>query len=209
MNQAVITGLRDALLDCETDPGVAVCIVTGNGRAFCAGQDMQEMREQGTDASFSSGFSSMLKTLTHFSKPLIAAVNGIGVGIGMTMLAHCDLVLMADDARLRTPFPQLGLAPEAGSSFTFSARMGWQNAAYALMSGRWFSAQECLEMGLVWRLTKTADLFDETLAIAEELSANPIPSLIATKRLMVGWVCLVGGWAAAGVNKPGPLIRAK
>ena len=71
-------------------------------------------------------FPSMLKQLTEFRKPLIAAVNGLGVGIGMTFLAHCDLVLMSTSARLRTPFPQLGLAPEAGSSYTFPTRMGWQ-----------------------------------------------------------------------------------
>lgn len=196
MNQAVFIGLRDALQDAQGNDSVAVCVITGTGRAFCAGQDMNEMLMMGQTGSMESQFPSMLKVLTNFSKPLLAAVNGIGVGIGMTMLAHCDMVLMADSAKLRTPFPQLGLAPEAASSYTFASRMGWQNAAYVLMSGRWFSADECREMGLVWRIVAADALLDETLALAGELAANPIPSLIATKQLMMDAGRPEQAWAA-------------
>ena len=103
----------------------------------------------------------------------------------MTMLAYTDIAMMSADAKLRTPFPQLGLAPEAGSSYTFQRRMGWQAAAYTLMSGRWFSAHECRDMGLVWRVTSPATLMAETRAIAHEIAQNPIPSLVATKQLMM------------------------
>ncbi len=185
-NNAVYVGMREGLLDAESDSGVAVVVITGTGRAFCAGQDLSEMRGRGgTEKAEPSQFPSMLKVLTHFRKPVIAAVNGLGVGIGMTMLSHCDLVLMASSARLRTPFPQLGLAPEAGSSYTFARVMGWQNAAYTLMSGRWFDAQECLDMGLVWRVCEPDQLMKETYEVAGELAANPIPSLVATKELML------------------------
>ena len=185
-NNQTYAGIRDGLLAAEQDTGIAVVVITGTGRAFCAGQDLSEM-----DSRTSSGegvvsqFPSMLKVLTHFRKPLIAAVNGLGVGIGMTFLSHCDLVLMASTARLKTPFPQLGLAPEAGSSYTFTRIMGWQNAAYTLMSGRWFDASECLDMGLVWRVCEPDQLMEETYAVAAELAANPIPSLVATKELML------------------------
>lgn len=185
MDQAVMSGLKNALQTAENDDGVAVCLLTGEGRAFCAGQDMHEMQTIGQGGEIDNQFPSMLKVLTNFSKPLLAAVNGIGVGIGMTMLAHCDLVLMAASAKLRTPFPQLGLAPEAGSSYAFANRMGWPNAAYALMSGRWFSANECLEMGLVWRVVEDDKLLAQAQAIAAEIGKNPIPSLIATKQLML------------------------
>ena len=141
MNNAVFAGIRDALAAAEGDTGVAVAVITGEGRAFSAGQDLQEMQDGLSGDGGGHEFPAMLKQLTEFKKPLIAAVNGLGVGIGMTFLAHCDLVLMSTAARLRTPFPQLGLAPEAGSSYTFATRMGWQNAAYVLMSGRWFSAE--------------------------------------------------------------------
>jgi enoyl-CoA hydratase/carnithine racemase len=103
----------------------------------------------------------------------------------MTLLAYFDLVLMSSEARLRAPFPQLGLAPEAGSSYTFIECMGWQNAAYTLLSGRWFDARECHESGLVWRVSNPQTLLDEALAVAAEIAANPIPSLIATKELMI------------------------
>ncbi len=183
MNNGVFTAIREALDAAADDEAIAVVVITGEGRAFCAGQDLTEMLsvEEGVEHQFPA----MLRRLTTFPKPLIAAVNGLGVGIGMTMLAHCDLVLMASDARLRTPFPQLGLAPEAGSSWTFSSVMGWQDAAHVLLTGRWFSADECREKGLVWKVCEPAELMGETMAVAAEMAANPIPSLIATKQLML------------------------
>ena len=196
MNNAVFGGIRDALAAAETDNEVAVAVITGEGRAFSAGQDLQEMQDGLSGEGGDHQFPTMLKQLTEFKKPLIAAVNGLGVGIGMTFLAHCDLVLMSTTARLRTPFPQLGLAPEAGSSYTFTMRMGWQNAAYVLMSGRWFSADECLNMGLVWKVCEPESLMSEAIAVAGELAANPIPSLVATKELLMGAGRPDEAWAA-------------
>jgi len=195
MNNAVFAGIADALAAAEASQETAVVVLTGVGRAFSAGQDLTE-RMSGLADTSTHQFPRMLQQLTNFKKPLIAAVNGLGIGIGMTCLAHCDLVLMAADARLRTPFPQLGVAPEAGSSYTFIERIGWQNAAYTLMSGRWFSAQECHEMGFAWRVTESEALLSETLAVAQELAANPIPSLVATKELMLGSGRANGAWAA-------------
>ncbi len=185
MNNQVFSAIRDGLASAETDDQVAVVILTGNGKAFSAGQDLSEMLATTGSDGEPHQFPSMLETVAGFTKPLIGAVNGLGVGIGMTILAHCDLVLMSSTARLRTPFPQLGVAPEAGSSYTFASRVGWQDAAYVLMSGRWFTAQECLDMGFVWRVCEPDALDAETMALAEELAANPIPSLVATKRLML------------------------
>ncbi len=190
MNNSVFAGIRDALIAVEESDEIAVAVLTGSGRAFSAGQDLGEM-QAGNQASANGDrveehqFPSMLMKLTDFRKPLIAAVNGIGVGIGMTIVAHCDLAFMARDARLRTPFPQLGVAPEAGSSYTFIERLGWQDAAYTLMSGRWFSAEECLDMGLVWRISEPESLLDDALTVAQELAANPIPSLVETKQLLL------------------------
>lgn len=185
MDNRVFAGIRDALVAAEADDSVAVVVLTGNGRAFCSGQDLGEMLATRDPDAEPHQFPSMLEAVTSFRKPLLAAVNGLGVGIGMTILAHCDLVLMASTAKLRTPFPQLGLAPEAGSSYTFASRVGWQHAAYILLSGRWFSAQECLDMGYAWRVCEPDDLETETLAVARELAVQPIPSLVATKDLML------------------------
>jgi len=196
MNNALMGAIAEALADAEADTAVAVAVLTGQGRAFCAGQDLEEMQAILAGTANILEFPRMLRLLTNFSKPLVAAVNGLGVGIGMTLLAHCDLVLMSADARLKTPFPQLGLAPEAGSSYTFIERMGWQNAAYTLMSGRWFDADECHDMGLVWRICESAELMEETIRVASELAENPIPSLVATKQLLLASGRPANAWAA-------------
>ena len=196
MNPWMFMGIRDALSQAQDDEGVAVAVITGEGRAFCAGLDLADSNSPDPDAPKENQFPSMLKALTTFRKPLVAAVNGLGVGVGMTMLSHCDLVLMAESTKMRTPFPQLGLAPEAGSSFSFAERMGWQNAAYVLMSGRWFSAKECVEMGLAWRVEADEEVLAKSIEVAQELANNPIPSLIATKELMMNSGRSDASWAA-------------
>lgn len=184
-NNALYKAVHDGLKAAEEDSGIAVVVITGAGRAFSAGQDLTEMQRMVDGGGDTYQFPDFLAQLTAFRKPLIAAVNGVGVGIGMTMLAHCDLVLMSSTARLRTPFPQLGLAPEAGSSGLFPLRMGWQNAAHTLLSGKWMSAQEAYEAGYVWKVCEPNELLDQTMAVATDIAANPIPSLIATKDLML------------------------
>lgn len=196
MNNDVFSAIRDALDEAVDAANVAAVVITGEGRAFCAGQDLTEMLASSPEGGTEHQFPSMLERLTTFPKPLIAAVNGLGVGIGMTMLAHCDLVLMAADAKLRTPFPQLGLAPEAGSSWTFAAVMGWQDAAHVLLTGRWFDAEECHEKGLVWKVCEPESLMAETMQVATEIAENPIPSLVATKQLMLDAGRVEGALAA-------------
>ena len=197
VNNLLLVQLGDLLQSTSADESVAVCILTGSGEAFCAGQDLEEMQFLLENNRYEElRFSYMLKHLINFPKPLIAAVNGVGVGIGMTLLTHCDMVLMSEKAKLRTPFPQLGLAPEAGSSYSFPERLGWQNAAYALLSGRWFSAEECLNMGLSWRTTTPDQLMPAALGIAKEFACNPIPSLIATKKLLGNTGRALNAWNA-------------
>ena len=149
-NNALYRSLAYALQKAASDPAVAAVVITGKGRAFSAGQDMSEMAAIGQDvggsgestgAGAEAAFPVLLDVLEVFDKPLIAAVNGLGVGLGFTILAHSDLVVMADDARLRAPFCPLGVAPEAASSVLFPDRMGWQRAAWILLSGEWVDAQ--------------------------------------------------------------------
>jgi len=113
------------------------------------------------------------------------AINGIGVGIGATILGYADLAFMSSAARLRCPFTSLGVAPEAASSFTFPQLIGRQNATWALMSSEWLSADDCVAMGLVWRQCEPGDLMATTLDHARTLAALPISSLIETKRTIV------------------------
>ena len=109
-------------------------VVTGAGRAFSSGQDLDEMARLAAGEATDSGFPVLLEALQGFDKPLVAAVNGAAVGIGFTMLPHCDIVLAADAARFRTPFAEMGVPPEAASSLLFPVTMGWQRAAEVLFT---------------------------------------------------------------------------
>lgn len=185
-NDALYLALGQALQQAAADSAIAVVILTGEGRAFSAGQDLAGLSDGRTHEQRQiDGFGLFIEALESFPKPLIAAVNGLGVGIGMTMLPHCDLVLMADTARLRAPFAALGLTAEAGSSYLMPARMGWQAAAHALFTARWISADEAVESGVAWRKVAAADLMTQALAVATEISAMPVASLVATKQLML------------------------
>jgi len=119
--------LRDALVDAQNDLAVRAVIVMGAAGAFSAGQDLGEMT--GSDEP---GFGTFMDRLCAFDEPLLAAVNGAGVGIGLTLLLHCDVVYIAEGARLRPPFVALGVVPEAASSFLLPATIGWQPAAEVL-----------------------------------------------------------------------------
>ncbi len=176
---------REALSAAQVDSNIAVVVLTGAGEAFSAGADLEDMRRKIKGTKEPTDFPEFLDVLAAFNKPLIAAVNGVGVGIGMTLLAYCDLVLISEKARLRAPFPQLGLAPEAGSSGLFPQQVGWQNAAYILMSGDWITSNEAVELGLAWRSLAPAELMDETMKIAAKIATNPISSLVETKALML------------------------
>jgi enoyl-CoA hydratase/carnithine racemase len=132
-----------------------------------------------------AGFGAFIETIEAFPKPLIAAVNGIGVGIGLTLLPHCDLVLIAEDARLRAPFASLGVAPEAGSSWLLPDRVGHAAAAHILFTGAWIDAARAVEIGLAWRAVPSARLLDEALVLAGEIAAMPVPALVAAKKLLL------------------------
>jgi enoyl-CoA hydratase/carnithine racemase len=125
-----------------------------------------------------------MEALIAFPKPLVAAVNGAGVGLGLTMLLHCDLVLVSTRARLLAPFTTMGVAPEAASSYLLPRRMGAQRAAYAFLTSEWISAQDAVESGLAFASYEPDQLLPEAMRIAELIATKPLPSLIATKRLM-------------------------
>lgn len=187
-NEALYDALTDGLLDAAQDPSVAVVLLTGAGRAFCAGTDLVEMAarvmvpdnfQEGTH-----GFLGLIDALTAFPKPLVVAVNGIGLGIGATILGFADLVFMSTTAKLKCPFTSLAVAPEAASSFLFPQLIGRQNATWMLLSSEWVSAAEAKEMGLVWKLVEPDLLLDEAGRHATHLASMPISSLIACKRVI-------------------------
>ena len=173
-----------ALRDAATDDAVAVVVLTGAGRAFCAGTDLVEMASLADGSLESSGFLGLVDALVELPKPLICAVNGLGLGIGATVLGFADLAFMSTEARLKCPFTSLGVAPEAASSLLLPLLVGRQNAAWMLLSAEWIGAEEALRMGLVWRVCPPSALMEETMRHATLLAARPISSLVAVKRTM-------------------------
>jgi enoyl-CoA hydratase/carnithine racemase len=180
--------LRDALRDALADRSVRAVIVTGAGDAFSAGQDLGEMA-QSTTASESSGgghpFGEFMDELVRFDKPLCAAVNGVAVGIGLTLLLHCDFVCVAEGARLRAPFVTLGVVPEAASSYLLPLVIGWRNSQELLFGDGWLDAKRAVEIGLAQRLCARADVLAVARAKAKAWAALPPEALRHTKRLLL------------------------
>ncbi len=177
----------DALIAAGEDNGIAVVIITGEGQAFSAGADLGEMaaRNTGVFVNGRHGFPGFVDHLIDFPKPLFCAVNGLAIGIGATMLALSDLVFISTDAKVRCPFTRLGVAPEAASSVSFPRLLGRQNAMWALLSSEWLSAEECVQMGLAFRVCAPQELMSETLRYAAVLASKPINSLVESKRVIV------------------------
>jgi enoyl-CoA hydratase/carnithine racemase len=187
-NEALYDATTVALRAADEDPTTAVVVLTGAGRAFSAGNDLNEMQERITNPDFQPGeygFPGMIEALTTLRKPLILALNGLGVGIGATIIGYADLVFMSSAARLKCPFTSLGVAPEAASSYLLPQLIGRQNAAWILMSSEWVDADEALRMGLAWKVCAPDDLLPEARRHAEVLASRPISSLMAVKQTIV------------------------
>ncbi|WP_063046210.1 enoyl-CoA hydratase/isomerase family protein [Nocardia pseudovaccinii] len=187
-NEQLYDALASELSIATTDPSVAVVVLTGAGRAFSAGTDLLEMQARITDPDFTPGkfgFLGLIDALADFPKPLIVAVNGLGLGIGATILGFADLAFMSSTARLKCPFTSLGVAPEAASSYLFPRLIGHQNAAWMLMSAEWMTADEAAQIGLVRSVCTPEELMPTALRHARLLAARPISSLIAVKRTMI------------------------
>jgi enoyl-CoA hydratase/carnithine racemase len=186
MYEALTAGLTQA----RTDAGVRAVIITGNGETFCAGNDIADFATRSSPGAPDFGAappSRFIEALVAFDKPLLAAVHGSAVGIGATMLLHCDLVYASATARLRMPFVSLGLVPEAGSSLLLPRRVGDAVAAEILLLGAWIDAERARELRLVNAvLPNPGELLACARARAAELAASPPQALRTTRALMRG-----------------------
>jgi enoyl-CoA hydratase/carnithine racemase len=214
---AMYLEVTEALVGADADESIGAVVLTGRGTAFTSGQDLAEMAAIATGTAVDGsgqGFMGLLDAVTGLSVPLLAAVNGVAVGLGFTVLAHCDLVLVDRAARLRVPFAELGVPPEAASSVLFPARMGWQQAARVLLTSDWVSAEEAVELGLALRVCDEGGTLTETVALAARIAAHPrsatraITSLMragqrdlvlaANQREQTAFAKLLGGAATSG-----------
>lgn len=175
--------LAEHLRAADFDSGVAVVLVTGAGRAFCVGADRGNWDPERAD-DVGAAFRAAALALAELSKPVLAAVNGYAVGFGATMLGLVDIVLIAEDACVRTPFTELGTVPEAGSTVTFPALLGSQRAFWMLTAGPWLSADDCVAYGLALQSCPAGDLLSVARRYADALAqADPVV-VRSTKRLL-------------------------
>ena len=207
LTAAMYTSLADALGSAAQDAAVRVVVIQGHELIFSAGNDIKDFLSVPPDNSDAPVFR-FLRALSGFAKPLVAAVCGPAVGIGTTLLLHCDLVYAGDNAAFSMPFVNLGLCPEAASSLLVPQLMGHQRAAEALLLGEPFTAETALEVGLINRIVPPAEANALAQMQAHKLAAKPLSSLLETKRLMkLGNSQLIAGRIAEESSSFGRMLR--
>jgi enoyl-CoA hydratase/carnithine racemase len=180
---AMYQALADAFKDARGDDAVRTVLIAGTAELFTAGNDLGGFRDHPPHGEDSPVFQ-FLHHLSACEKPMVAAVGGVAVGIGTTMLLHCDLVYAADNARFSLPFTALGLVPEAASSYLLPLVSGYQRAAELLLLGEPFGAAKAKEAGLVTEVLPAGELLGHAAKVAAKLAALPGKSVRATKALM-------------------------
>lgn len=185
INVAMYDALATALEKAAGDAATRVVVIQGHETIFSAGNDIEDFLKN-KPAGMDSPVFRFLRGIATFPKPLVAAVCGPAVGVGTTLLFHCDLVYAGDNAAFSMPFVNLGLVPEAASSLLVPQMFGYHRAAEALLLGEPFMAEAALEVGLVNRVVPPSEANVLAQAQARKLAAKPLSSLIATKQLMKG-----------------------
>ena len=183
----LVDGLIDAMDEAERDPKVRTVLLTGAGKAFSVGIDLRCLLELETPENKHLVYERlpvMFDRFIDFPKPLLIAVNGMGIGFGATICGLADIVVMAQSAKLRAPFTSLGVVPEGTSTHSFSRIMGRQKASWVLLSSEWMEASFCKDSGLAFDVVPDESLMDAALARARTIASMPPESLYRTKRLM-------------------------
>jgi enoyl-CoA hydratase/carnithine racemase len=188
ITRAMYTAMAEAIVSAQTDPSVRVVLIGAEGSVFTAGNDLMDFMEHPPtgEESETPPVLAFLEAILVADKPLVAAVNGAAVGVGVTMLLHCDLVYAAETATFRVPFTDLGLVPEAGSSLLLPERVGRARAGEMFLLGETVSAKEALEGGIVSRVFPQARLSHEVDRRCDALAKKPPAAVRAAKRLTRG-----------------------
>lgn len=185
--------LTERLIEAEADRDVRVVVLTGTGRAFCAGLDLSEVvrpRQDGDISNVNAGFNDLdlrntpPTVLFNLGKPTICALNGSAAGYGMDTALGCDIRIMAQGAKMAAAFTKRGIVPESGGTWFLPRLIGWSKAAELIFTGRTLSADQCLEMGLVSQVVPDAELAGAARALALEIAANAPMAVQASKKMM-------------------------
>jgi enoyl-CoA hydratase/carnithine racemase len=186
LTQAMYAAMAGALKEAAADDGIRAVLLSAEGDMFTAGNDLGDFLaiSTGDPGTRTDSVGEFLHALAGAEKPIIAAVSGGGVGIGLTMLLHCDIVVMADDAQIVAPFTQLGLVPEAASSLLLPALVGHKKAYLILGLGQPVGAAEAVQLGIASMAVPRAEVQDYALKAAQECAGRPPEALRLTKRLL-------------------------
>ena len=194
VNAELATELLKAVQDTADDDAVRAVVLTGAGRAFCSGADLKgggiTLGDDGLPdlgKGLRAGAHPIIETIRTMPKPVVAAVNGPAVGIGLSFAIACDLTIAADSAYFLLAFVNIGLAPDGGSSFLLPERIGFTRAAEMALLGERVPAPKALEWGLINRVVADSELTATTEALADRLAAGPTRSYAATKRQLNAW----------------------
>jgi enoyl-CoA hydratase/carnithine racemase len=171
--------LSNAIVDVKNDDAIRVLILTGAGKDFCSGVDLSDF---GGDPDKKPKFEVMMDELVEFDKPLLAAAKGVAIGFGATALFHCDIVYVGESLKMRLPFVNLGLVPEAASSYTLQAIIGRQAAAELLLTAEWIDAGKAKQFDLCREIYKDDEVLAKTIEKAAQIAKWPVNALRETKR---------------------------
>lgn len=179
--------LQEVLRDADKDTAVRCVYLTGNGKAFCAGQDLQEAIDpEGPELTriVQEHYNPIIMQIRGLSKPVVAAVNGVAAGAGANIALACDVVIASESASFIQAFSKIGLIPDSGGTYTLPRLIGFQKASALMMLGDKVSATEAERMGMIYKAVPEANFNEETLRIATQLSQMPTRALAFTKQLL-------------------------
>ncbi len=181
-NREAWFALRDAIVEARDNDSASVVVITGAGKDFSSGVDLSDLNG---DPNEKPPFEVMMDEMMLLDKPLLAAAKGVAIGFGATALFHCDVVYVGESLKMRLPFVNLGLVPEAGCSYTLPRNIGYQQAAELLFTAEWINAERAVETGIARRAFPDDELLPKTLEKAAEMAQWPRNALRETKRTLM------------------------
>jgi enoyl-CoA hydratase/carnithine racemase len=183
LTRAMYAGIAEGINKAENDSMIKVILIYGNGKCFCAGNDLRDFQDLDWGTSERPALN-WTEEILKAKKPIIAAVHGYAIGVGVTMLLHFDLVYASSGCKLQFPFVNLGLVPEFGSTFNLPQIIGYQRAAELFFFGDWFTAEEAETYGMINKIFPEDKIIHEVILLAEKLAEKPPTALKKTKELI-------------------------
>lgn len=193
-NREMALAMQDALHTCERNDEIRAVLITGNGKAFCAGQDLAEVVDPNGPSLktiLSEHYNPIVLRITQLAKPVVAAVNGVAAGAGANIALACDVVIATESASFIQAFSKIGLIPDSGGTWMLPRLIGYQKASALMMLGEKVSAADAERMGMIYKYVPDATFMEECLKVANTLAAMPTQGLALTKKALM-----------AGMNQP-------